>query len=220
MEPIIELPKAETVTAPLASRMHEMIAYTQSLEVYDAETAQQAVDAAKAYRGYIASVEEKRKELKAPILEAGRNIDAMFKPLTSRVDAERKELDKKILKWRKAEDERLKREAREAQFKRLQEAKAQAEALKKEGLEENATEVIEKALVTRPHEKRERGKTRGQMGGVASTRKMWAFELEDIESVPSEFLALDEKKVREAIKNGARKIPGVKIYQKETIAVR
>lgn len=58
--------------------------------------------------------------------------------------------------------------------------------------------------------------------GTAYTRKQWTFDEEvvDLASVPREFLKLDEVKVREAIASGIREIPGLKIYEKETIITR
>lgn len=59
-------------------------------------------------------------------------------------------------------------------------------------------------------------------GGVKTkgVTKTWTFDLEDLSEVPREYLVLDETKVRAAIKEGARHIPGIRIYQKESISLR
>lgn len=59
-----------------------------------------------------------------------------------------------------------------------------------------------------------------QSGENASVRMVWAFEIKDIAQIPSEYLVLNEKAVREAIKAGVREIPGLKIYQKPTVAIK
>lgn len=59
-----------------------------------------------------------------------------------------------------------------------------------------------------------------QSGENASVRMVWAFDIKDIAQIPSEYLILNEKAVREAIKAGVREIPGLKIYQKPTVAIK
>lgn len=59
-----------------------------------------------------------------------------------------------------------------------------------------------------------------QSGENASVRMVWAFDVEDIKQVPAEFIVVNEKAVREAIKNGVRNIAGLKIYQKPTVAIK
>ena len=51
-------------------------------------------------------------------------------------------------------------------------------------------------------------------------RKVWTFEVENLANVPREYLMLDEKKVREAIRSGERSVPGLKIFQKQQTVYR
>jgi hypothetical protein len=51
-------------------------------------------------------------------------------------------------------------------------------------------------------------------------RKVWAFELQDISQVPQEYLVLDEKKVRQAIRSGERQIAGLCIFQQQQTVYR
>ena len=39
-------------------------------------------------------------------------------------------------------------------------------------------------------------------------------------AIPREYLVLDPVKIRQAIKEGIREIKGVKIFQKETLAIK
>lgn len=55
-------------------------------------------------------------------------------------------------------------------------------------------------------------------GGSVSTPKTWKFEITDAAALPAAYLMPDEKAIREAVKAGARQIPGVRIY--EDISVR
>jgi hypothetical protein len=51
-------------------------------------------------------------------------------------------------------------------------------------------------------------------------RMVWSFEVENISTVPRDFLMLDEQKVRNAIRTGIREIPGIKIFQKQQTVYR
>ena len=54
-----------------------------------------------------------------------------------------------------------------------------------------------------------------------TVKKSWDFEVENINLIPLEYIKREIKgtAVREAIKNGVREIPGVRIFEKETLAV-
>lgn len=56
-------------------------------------------------------------------------------------------------------------------------------------------------------------------GKLSKVRK-WTWELEDEAVVPKEYLALDAKKIDDAVKQGVRNIPGIKIFEKEEISMR
>lgn len=56
--------------------------------------------------------------------------------------------------------------------------------------------------------------------GTASVRKRWEFGITDPTAIPREYLMVDEKKIREAVKAGVRSIPGVNIFETSDIAIR
>lgn len=56
--------------------------------------------------------------------------------------------------------------------------------------------------------------------GKLTQVKKWGWELENEALVPREYLSLDQKKIDEAVKQGVRNIPGVKISEKEEITMR
>ena len=51
-------------------------------------------------------------------------------------------------------------------------------------------------------------------------RNVWTFEVQNLANVPREYLMLDEKKVRQAIRSGERRIPGLMIFQKQQTVYR
>ena len=62
---------------------------------------------------------------------------------------------------------------------------------------------------------------RGDYGSTAYVRKVWTFDVVDLDQVPREYMSLDVDVVREAIrKDAVREISGLRIYQAETLHVR
>lgn len=56
--------------------------------------------------------------------------------------------------------------------------------------------------------------------GTTYTQKRWTYKEVDLSKVPREYLKLDSKAVNAAIKAGTHKIPGLEIFEEETLAVR
>ena len=54
---------------------------------------------------------------------------------------------------------------------------------------------------------------------TVAARKRWTFEIIDAAQVPRDFLAINEKAIRIAVRTGAREIPGVRIFEAEELAV-
>ena len=62
---------------------------------------------------------------------------------------------------------------------------------------------------------------RGDYGSTAYVRKSWTFEVVALDDVPRDYMSLDVDVVTEAInKDAVREIPGLRIYQAETLHVR
>lgn len=99
---------------------------------------QDAIAAASMMKGLLRDVEKAREEVKKPVLEAGRTIDATAKAYAKELDAETKRVEKlasdyqieqnRIAAALKAEEERKQREAREAEEA---ERRKEAEALRR-----------------------------------------------------------------------------------------
>ena len=51
-------------------------------------------------------------------------------------------------------------------------------------------------------------------------RNVWTFEVQNLDNVPREYLMLDDKKVRQAIRSGERSVSGLMIYQKQQTVYR
>lgn len=56
--------------------------------------------------------------------------------------------------------------------------------------------------------------------GTITCKTNWDFEVQDEREVPREYLQVDAGAIEKAIKNGVRKIPGVRIFSFETTSLR
>lgn len=56
--------------------------------------------------------------------------------------------------------------------------------------------------------------------GKLTQKEELDFFVEEFDKIPSNYLKVDEKKIKEAIKMGMRNIPGIKIFQKKTLSMR
>ena len=56
--------------------------------------------------------------------------------------------------------------------------------------------------------------------GSATVTMRWTFRVVDLYQVPRAYFVLNETAVREAIRGGARTIPGLEIYQDESLSVK
>jgi hypothetical protein len=117
---------------------------------------------------------------------------------------------------RREAEARAAAEKRAAELRREMEAKAATEAEKAEA-EARARAVAEAeakaALMAAAPPPPEAPRTVRTEAGAAQLVKKWTFRVSDPALVPREYLALDERKVREAIRAGVREIPGLEIYE-------
>jgi len=156
--------------------------------------------------------EEKRKALVKPLNDHVKTINSMFKEYTAPLEAADSTLRGKVLNYRR-EQERIRQEEEE-RIRKLAE-KEQAR------LEEQAAKKGAPPPPPMPiPQVQEQARTvRGDLGTV-SAKKVWDYEIVDERQIPPEFMMVNEKAIRAAVKAGVRNIPGVKIYQREELAVR
>lgn len=145
------------------------------------------------------------------------NIERM-KAEQARIDAERAEAKRLADEAAAAAREASERMASE------QSAQAEVEAL---AAAERARQAEQELAIKREEQpafelaEREEAITTVQTArGSATRRKVWTFEVTDPSSVPRQFLTVDEKAIRAAVKDGEREIPGVRIFEESSLAVR
>ena len=137
-------------------------------------------------------LEEERQNYTKPINESLRRLNGRFKELTEPLKtAERGVKDAILVYKREKEEQRL---------------IDQENLRKKNGGNENI--VIADAVPDIVESK----------SGEIRTRKTWTFKVIEEKKVPREYMIVDEKKVKAAIREGERKIKGLEIFQEEDLS--
>lgn len=178
----------------------------------------------------LVQIEDTRKEQVAPLNEQLNAINGAWRPLRDRLGEIEATAKRKLLAWNQAERERVSREQAEARRRQEEALQKQQEALRKAEESKNSrarakalaaadqagTELMQ-ARIAEPMAAPTGIKTDN---GTTSLRMRWTFQVVDPAQIPRDFLAVDEKKIRAAVAQGAREIPGVSIYEEETLATR
>jgi hypothetical protein len=194
-------------------------------------------------QGHIRQADAAHKTEKALFLKAGRVVDGFFKrrcaqltaalaPAIARLKAYRDE----VARIERERHETARRAAEQAARQAMVEAeehRAQAERLARgESLGDRRAALDELRLAEEAAERAQAAgyeatlpleptRLYGDYGSTAYVTRRWTFEVVDLDRVPREFMSLDVAVVREAItRDGVRRIPGLRIFQAESLQVR
>lgn len=173
------------------------------------------------------SVEDSRKEVKAPVLEVGRRIDAVAKDYLTPLESEAKRLSVIVGSYqeaqrRKAEKER--EEAARAQAEALAEMNAkQAEAIA-QGDEQAADAARAEAAEKIAASQLAAINAEGPRPEGITSRTSWKFEVVDIAALYAArpelcVITPNNAAIRAVVKTGA-KIPGLRVWQEAAAIVR
>ena len=167
----------------------------------------------------IKEVDAQRTELVKPLNEHVKNINKKFKPISDGLGQIKAEINQRLSSYHVRQQAKAQQEA--ARLKKLEEdamleVAAKAEA---EGDAEFANEIMAAAADGLANRTAEKVMTRTEAGS-AHMRSTWKFIVENLKEVPFEYLTVDEKAVKAAIKSGERKIQGLKIYNELQTIVR
>lgn len=193
-------------------------------------------DAARELKNFEKKVETRRKELVGPfndhvkvINSYAQSVAALLEPATAHLKNEMKKWEavleqKRIEEQKRLDEERKRLESEAAEKARV--AKEEAEAVaafsstedgERAKLLAQAEAETEQAAIIALDKKATK---EVQSMRVSGAKKVWTFTLKEEAQVPREYLVVDEKKIREAVRAGIREIPGVEIFQDTQIAIR
>lgn len=217
-----------------------LLAEAKNMIVCDAGSARAAAEFKNRAASIEKSTENVRKTLKAPILEAGKKLDAAFAEVSAPLEEAKKLALSKAQAWQREQDAIARAEA-EARRKADEEAalaraealrresearQAEADRLRAEGDEKAAREaevqaeakatVADTLLDIAAENIASEPVTTTKVAGIA-TRKTWKCTgTKDIALVPKEYIEVNMVAVNAAIRAGIHEIPGLTIEQVET----
>ena len=211
--------------AALLARFVKFIDVTAS-GIADDYTAGISADFAKDLKAAANALDETRTRIKKPILHAQRLVDGEAKKLSDRVASAVREVEARVTTYLRAKEVAA-RAAAEAEARRLA---LEAEARIAEANESNTEDAIEAAVESMDAASKadetanaralELTRTRGVGGALTALQDRWAFEVVDITKVPTHLLQVNDAAVRLAIKQGAREVPGLRIWNDARAFVR
>ena len=155
-----------------------------------------------------------RFSLTKPLDESKKRIMALFSPFIDQFEKATKIIKDKVRDYYFEQEEK----ARQAEKERLL-AEAKREEEIKKAQEEDREPVVEEIPVI-PEVKVPEKTVKGVAGGSMTVKKIWKFEVVDEKLIPNEYRIVSEQLINEAIRNGAREISGVKIYEDKVVSVR
>lgn len=203
----------------LVNSVSSLVEAATYLKVTTPEELSNATDIVKLIKTKHKEIDGERTALVKPLNDTVDRINGRFKTILAPLKTAEDEVKAKMLTFQQEEVRKAEEARREAERKAAEEtariAKEQAEAAP-----DAPVAIVEVVPVLPPAAPRT---SYGSFGGTSSMKKVWVFELEDIQKLAAarpDLVTVDASKVNAEIKGKGGEIPGLKIYQKDTIAVR
>jgi regulator of protease activity HflC (stomatin/prohibitin superfamily) len=220
----------------LQADLTTFVAPVKALVVTDKASCEAAGSTLREVKHWERKVEEMRKKLVGPLNDEVKRINDYARLVSAPLGDAEGHLKKQLLAFerlleaereaerRKELEERVKREAEAREKIRLETEKAKTLAMFE--TDEAAAEIEAKAAAEAQRIEFEAKKAGWDASKeisankVSGVRRVWRSEVVDPDLVPSQYLSVDEKKIKAAVASGIREIPGVRIFQDAIMAVR
>ena len=220
----IDIPQTTQKEGQISARSCELVkAANQTIEIVSEDQLQKAIDLVKLIKQNYKAAEDERKAIVKPFNGGVKAINQRFKEITEPLAHAEKKVKEAITKFQSELEAQRRKEAEERQRKIEEEALKKASEAEAEGNVIAAEMAIDKASRTKVKPQDFRGSQGSLTGAKSSITRRWTFEVEDVRSVcvaRPDLLQINSAKVREEIRDGAREIPGLRIYQEESVSVR
>jgi len=198
----------------------------KKLVIVDDKSLSTAVDIVKGVKEKFKELEDRRKELVKPLNDDVAIINTEFKNFTNQLTEIEKDLKIGIGNYnQKKEQERVEEQRKLDLAKQKEQEKLdkqfekQKQKLKDKGV--NTSVLVAPTVDDDAFKAKDTGKTFTTNSGASVTnKKVWTFRVVDLAKVPREFLVLDEKKVRDAIKADVRFVDGLEIFQDTITSIK
>jgi hypothetical protein len=203
---------ARTAILGLTNDANDLAADLEAAIVTDASTAARVTELLTLAATTRSRVEDARRQITDPLKRQAKEIEDAVRPVMTALDALITLGKTKVLGWQRAEAERVRKEREERErleAEALRIAQQQAEAQRR---------PVEVPVPLPPVQEAPRGVRTDY--GTASVRRVWDFEIVDPAKLPAHFVMPNEQAIRGAVRAGAREISGVRIFQRDDLAVR
>jgi len=190
----------------LTDEQQPLIALAENIVVENSEQNDIAVERSGDLKNALKRIEEKRLSFTQPINESLKNINKMFKELGAPLAIAVGSIDRAIHKYRAKQRERIVEETRKIQAEEDRRNKLRAAHEAKGHKTTAPVELLKPAPI--------------EVTDTTPIRKDWKWEIIDPNLVTREYLQVDQGLVTKAVKAGMRSIPGIRIFEKETIINR
>jgi len=178
-------------------------------------------------KGFVDKVNNFVGDLKERLTVIVDNLDPRVTAYNAKIELERRKREEEQRRAAEELQRKLDAEVAEANRKAAEEATRKAEeeararkaseeeiaAAKKKAEEDAKANALEAPHVQAPIAPKQDTVVRTDTGASAHSRKPWKHEIVNAKLIPREYCVVSDTLIRNAIKQGVREIPGVKIYQ-------
>lgn len=195
-----------------------LVRLSQATEVTDELDADYAADVLKEVTVAVKDMEATRKEVKAPVLDLGKRIDATAKDFATSLKSEKTRIEKMLGSW-EANQRRIREEAQRKEREAQEAARKEAEQALAEGDDEAAAKAADKIAESKAVVEASAHRPEG-----TAVRETYKFEVENLDALFKAAPHLckiepDNTAIRAAIKK-SQSIAGLRIWKEAKSYVR
>lgn len=177
-----------------------------------------ATDLVKLIKTRWKEIEAERTALVKPLNDTVSRINSRFKSILAPLEAAETTVKGKMLAFQQEEARKAEAARKEAEEK----ARREAEEAARLAAESDRPLVV--PVVPVPTAAPQAPKTAyGSFGGVSTVKKVWTFEVTDIQALAAarpDLVTADAVKINAEIRGKGGDIPGLRVFEKDTISVR
>lgn len=206
------------MTGETLKKVKALTRRARALKIRDAASFSKGDELNGEVRTLMRSIQKARTEVKAPVLQLGRDIDAAVKDVVEPLEQATAALSQRLLAWQR-EQERLRAEQEAAARKRMEEAKAKAaeaeNAEQAEAAHEELMQADEDMLAPKTPQAKPKSVTR---------RRTKVLVIDDADAIPREIggvqlLVPDEVAIKRMLVAGAQ-VPGCRLEEQVSVVSR
>lgn len=225
-----EVKVVEKEAKQIESYSNSLFSEIKSLEIKDEASLAIGADYLKKLKETAKAIDEREKEFTKPLNDTLKKIRDVFRPQKDAIDNMKSILERdKILPYQRELERRKREEAEREREKEAERLRLEREAELAKALEEKSItkkdakieeKIIEKEVKAVEQKEIKIDNSVKTSSGSMNIRKSWTFEIIDASQVDREYCEPSKALIDQAIKNGAREIKGLRIFEKETVVSR